>query len=129
MITIQLDPRFPLWYGVCYRFETGVRAREVWVALQEAAPADGAWHTGVYRHQRIGKDKEPVLVSIVGDKKDGFEAAEAFLAKQGGEEIDLHPETWIALVKRRVEKIVELTNEGAGFGRHVIPHPPEGDEI
>lgn len=128
MILIQITPE-SLWYGACFRFKTGATAREAWVAVHAAAPKDGAWHVGVYRHQRIGKDKEPVLVSVVGNKREGVASAEAFLCELDCEEIDLHSETWVALVKRRVQKMNELIEQGAGGGRHVIPHPPEGDMI
>lgn len=127
MIEIGVTP-IDVWYGHCRRFESGAAAREAWVAISDLNP-DGSWHVGILRHQRVGKDAEPVLVSIVGDKLDGFERAEAALVAQGGEEIELHPQTWLQLVKRRVEVVIALDARGAQPGRHLIPHPWGGDVL
>lgn len=128
MIQIDVIPE-STWYGACYRFGSGSQARAAWAALMDLAPEDGSWHTGVYRHQRIGKDTEPVLVTAVGDRRFGVEAAEISLQVDGGVETELHPDTWKALIKRRVEMILKLRDEGAGHGRHQIPHAPEGDTL
>jgi hypothetical protein len=129
MIEIQIKPGEPPWYGACYRWPTGDEARAAWVALNDLAPEDGSWHVGIYRHQRVGKDTEPVLVSVVGDLRHGVEAAEISLRVDGGEETELHDLTWRELLKRRVEMILKLSAEGAGYGRHSIPHAPGGDTL
>lgn len=129
MIEIDFDhPDLDVWYAVCRRFDTGAEAKAAWAALSDLDPT-GSWHVGIYRHQRIGKDSEPVLVSLVGDRLEGFEKAEAALAAQGGVEIELHPETWLQMVKRRVEMILALAEQGAGAGRHRIMHPPGGETL
>ena len=126
MITIDLIPGEAVWYGCCYRWPTGGEARDAWAAVSDLN-LDGSWHVGIFRHQRIGLDSEPVLVSAVGDLKAGVEAAEISLMVDGGIETELHPETWVQLCKRRIEAIIALDEAGAGAGRHRILHPEGGD--
>lgn len=114
------------WYGACYRFPSGAEAKEAWSMISDLNP-DGSWHVGILRHMRVGLDDEAVLVSVVGGLAEGVRSAEEALKALGGEETELHPNTWLLLVKRRVEAVLALDAAGAGSGRHRIQHPEGGD--
>src|SRR5215467_14407483 len=121
MIEMRIDVpgRTLPWHCACHRFDTPDLAYAAFVRVHEAHP-DGRLGLGIYRHQRLGLDSEAVLVSVVGlDKRDEVSEAERIL---GGEEIQLHPENWLMLIKRRAEVVLELGKEGFQPGRYRIVH-------
>jgi hypothetical protein len=118
-------PDLPTWYGVSHLYPTAVAAGEAYHLLREY-DTTGRLNLGVYRHMRVGLDSGPVIVSVVGMDADTVEEAGRVL---GGHNLDLHPATWLQLVKRRAEVMVEFGKEGKGSGSHPIPHSPEGDVI
>lgn len=106
------------WYCSCRRFETPELAYAAFVNVSENDP-NGKLGVGVYRHQRIGLDKGAVLVSIVGLRRQNVLTAERLL---GGEQTDLHPDTWLELIKRRAAVVLDLGAAGMGAGQYRIVH-------
>jgi hypothetical protein len=123
MRTILLGDGVPPWHVSCRRFKTGSSAKAAFGRVHNGEHNLGV---GVYRHMRQGLDKEPVLVSVVGLDADKVQAAEELL---GGDEIELHPQTWLELIKRRLEVVIALDAAGAEEGRYRIPHSEGGDRL
>ena len=120
MIVVLLDlgdHELP-WYCACHRFETAEDAYAAFVRVHEREP-DGSLDMGVFRHQRIGLDAAPVLVSVVSLKKASVELAEELM---DGEPTELHPASWLELIKRRAQKVLDLASQGATSGRYRIVH-------
>jgi hypothetical protein len=128
MIEIDVMVGQPPWYGACYRFETGMASKAAYLGLERRWP-DGSLHVGVYRHMRVGLDSEAVMLSVVGDRREGVEKADRFLSDLGAEETEQHLETWLTLIKRRVEVVLALRATGAEPGRYHVAHPPGGDTL
>lgn len=124
MITIRVEDLEP-WFCSCRRFPTSEEARAAWVRVSDS-DAKGDLNIGVYRHGRIGLDRGTPLVSVVGMEAENVAKAEALI---GGEEIELHPDSWLQLIKRRVEVVLQLHEEGKRAGRYVVPHKPGGDRL
>jgi hypothetical protein len=110
------------WYCSCQRYETPELAYEAFVRLGETDP-QGKLGVGVYRHQRIGLDKGAVLVSVVGLNRQNVKTAERIL---DGEETELHPDSWLELIKRRAAVVLDLGAQGMGAGRYRIVHEGDG---
>lgn len=104
------------WYCSCQHFDTPELAYEAFVRVSEQDP-HGKLGVGVYRHQRIGLDDGAVLVSVVGLNRQKVKDAEAILK---GEETELHPATWLELIKRRAEVVLDLGSKGMDSGRYRI---------
>lgn len=126
MITILLGEQETPWYATCRRFETAEDAYAAFVAVHEASPG-GEFNIGIYRHQRVGLDKAPVLVSAVGIKREGVEAADAIM--DDGEVTELHGSTWLELIRRRAEIVLDLRAIGATHGRYRILHDEPGEAL
>lgn len=124
MITIQVEDLEP-WFCSCRRFDTDAAARAAWVRVSDSDKT-GRLNIGVYRHGRIGLDKGAPLVSVVGMEPDKVEEAEGII---GGEEIELHQTSWLQLIKRRAEVVMQLADEGKRAGRYVVEHKPGGDRL
>lgn len=112
------------WYCACRRFPSGAEAKAAFEAAFGTAP--GEMNLGVYRHQRIGLDDEPVLVSVVGRDREDVERADRLL--DGGVDTMLHYETWLQLITRRLQVVIDLHGKGAPTGRYRIPHG-EGERM
>jgi hypothetical protein len=117
MIAVQMEELEP-WFCSCRHFGSDALARAAYLRLSGSDPS-GELNIGVYRHGRIGLDHGAVLVSVVGMDADKVERAEEIL---GGEETELHPSTWLQLIKRRVEVVLKLKEEEKLPGRHEIEH-------
>jgi len=113
------------WYGVSRVFPTGGEARAAFVALGQH-DRDGSLNVGVYRHQRVGLDSEPVLVSIVGIEPEKVAAAAKLIE---GEEVEQHPDTWLSLIARRARVVLDLYATGARSGHYEMPHGKEGERL
>jgi hypothetical protein len=113
------------WYCSCRRFETPELAYEAFVNVSDNDPR-GKLGIGVYRHQRIGLDHGAVLVSIVGLNRQNVLTGERLL---GGEETELHPDTWLELIKRRAEVVLDLGAKGMGAGQYRIVHEGDGMKL
>ena len=122
MIELPLDET---WYGSSRIFPSGALAREAYARIGEH-DHDGRLAVGVYRHQRIGLDAEPVLVTVGGLRREGVEQAERLL---GGEEVSLHPSTWLQLVARRLEVVAAMAVQDLPSGHYVVRHPPGGRRL
>jgi hypothetical protein len=125
MITILLADDTPPWFGACRHFNDGAAAKQ---AFERVFNHDdqGSLGVGVYRHQRVGFDAEAVLVSVIGLDQEGVSKAEELL---GGEETELHPETWYELIRRRLQQVLALDAAGKDPGRYRIPHSEGGDQL
>lgn len=125
MIVIDFElPEHNLpWFCSCRLFPTPEDAYAAFVNVAEADPT-GSFGIGIYRHHRVGLDPKPgMLVSVVGLDREGVEKAEHVL---GGEEIELHPSSWVELIKRRAEVVLGLGAANATSGRYRIVHEGEG---
>jgi hypothetical protein len=125
VIVVLLSEGVPPWYGSCRKFSSGLTAK---AAFERVFGHDdqGRLGVGVYRHQRVGLDTEPVLVSVIGLDEEGVSKAEELL---GGEETELHAETWLELIRRRLEMVVALDDAGETDGRFRIEHSEKGDRL
>lgn len=113
------------WYCACHRFDTPELAYEAFLRVDRADPK-GSLNVGVYRHQRIGLDKGAVLVSIVGLNRQTVKTAERILS---GQETELHPDTWLELIKRRAAVVLDLGSKGMGSGHYRVLHEGEGMKL
>lgn len=126
MIGILLGPDdAPVWFGSCRQFATGPEAKEAFERLFDHDER-GALGVGIYRHQRVGLDSEAKLVSVVGLGEQGVLRAEELL---GGEETELHPETWHELIRRRLEVVATMNGAHLPAGRYRIGHSKGGDRL
>lgn len=127
MITFDLglsENNLP-WYCSCQHFDTPELAYAAFVRLSEMDP-QGKLGVGVYRHQRIGLDKGALLVSVVGLNRQNVKTAERIL---DGEETELHPESWLELIKRRAAVVLDLGSKGMGAGHYRIVHEGDGMKL
>jgi hypothetical protein len=124
MIVVLLGEQEAPWFCICRRFETADDAYAGFVAVFESSP-EGERNVGVYQHQRVGLDHAPVLVSVVGTERESVEAAERLIAE--GEPTELHGNTWLVLIKRRIAVVLNLSSTGAIEGRYRIVHDEEGN--
>lgn len=122
---IEIEIADTHWYGVSRIFPTPEEARAAYVGVNEY-DSTGRLDIGVYRHQRVGLDDGPVLVSIVGMRREGVEEAERLI---GGKEIEQHPDTWAALIARRVRVVMDLHAKGERSGHYEMPHGEEGETM
>lgn len=121
MIELQLGE--VRWYGISRHFPSGAEAKAAFETVHAADPT-GSFNVGLYRHQRVGLDAEPQLVSIVGHQAEGVERAAELL---GGEDIEQPGSTWEALILRRTRVVVDLMEKGSGSGRYRIGHGETGE--
>lgn len=112
------------WYGVSRHFASGAEAKAAFEGVHDADPT-GSFDVGLYRHQRVGLDREAQLVTIVGHLREGVEQAAKIL---GGEDIEQHHDTWQTLILRRARMVIGLLGEGAKAGRYRVGHG-EGETL
>lgn len=105
---IEIEVAGTHWFGISRIFASGAQARNAYVALGEY-DRDGRLDIGIYRHQRVGLDSEPVLVTIVGLRPETVEEAGKLIE---GSEVEQHPDTWLALIARRVRFVLDNPQQG-----------------
>lgn len=119
MIEIKTPGLDRPWYGVTMKFATPNQAYAAFVRVHEEDPS-GHFNIGLYRHLRVGLDKGAVLLTAVGLDAEGVAAAEELM--RGGEEIEMRMESWLGLIGRRAEIVLDLHAEGATSGPYRIEH-------
>lgn len=123
MIAVSLGEGTPPWYCSCRRFYSATGAA---TAFERIFNHDSSLGVGVYRHQRVGLDREAMLVSVVGLDPEGVRKAEELL---GGEATRLDPENWHDLILRRMKVVNALSQAGEKKGRYRIEHSKNGDPL
>ena len=125
MIAVLLGEGVPPWYGACHEYRSADEAKLGFDRVY-GHDDEGSLGVGVYRHMRVGFDTEPVLVSVVGLDREGVEKAEELM---GGEEVELHAETWYELIRRRLAVVSTLDAAGKPTGRYRVKHKEGGDRL